>query len=361
MAGGWRQRHGGRDSQCHNCRRCHNEWQASYCEEMDEGRFQDHASRLAPAAEAADALAQSLIPEVIEQYRCELSMRRGLSPHTVAAYLHEAESLLGFLNESIGVGLDEPVDLTLLTLTDVRAWLAQSQAAGQARSSLARHSAAIRTFSSWLYRSGYTDVDAAARLKAPRADNELPHVLTQEQARQLLNFAQARAAADEPIHVRDMAALELLYGAGLRVSELCALNIESLRPNSTARVIGKGNKERIVPYGVPATRALMRYLAVRPALVKEPTRALFLGVRGGRLDPRSMRDVVYRVAAQAGVPEISPHDLRHSAATHLLEGGSDLRTVQEILGHNSLATTQRYTHVSAERLRQTFTQAHPRA
>ncbi len=301
------------------------------------------------------------ISEVIEQYRRELSMRRGLSPHTVAAYTHEAESLLDFLNTSIGVGPDEPVDLGLLTLTDVRAWLAQSQAEGQARSSLARHSAAIRTFSSWLYRSGYTEADVAARLKAPRADNELPNVLTQDQARQLLNYAQARAADEDPVHVRDMAALELLYGAGLRVSELCALNIESLQPNSTARVIGKGNKERVVPYGVPATRALMRYLIVRPMLAKKPTRALFLGVRGGRLDPRSMRDIVYRVAAQAGVPEISPHDLRHSAATHLLEGGSDLRTVQEILGHNSLATTQRYTHVSAERLRQTFTQAHPRA
>ena len=299
--------------------------------------------------------------ELLEQYRRELELRRGLSQHTVAAYVREAESLLTFLNASIGVGPDEPVDLGLLTLTDVRSWLARSQADGQARSSLARHSAAIRNFSSWLYRSGFTEVDAAARLKAPRADNELPNVLTQDQARQLLNHAQARAADDDPVCVRDMAALELLYGAGLRVAELCTLNIESLQPNSTVRVIGKGNKERIVPYGVPATRALMRYLAVRSALTKKPTRALFLGVRGGRLDPRSLRDVVYRIAAEAGVPEISPHDLRHSAATHLLEGGSDLRTVQEILGHNSLATTQRYTHVSAERLRQTFTQAHPRA
>ena len=299
--------------------------------------------------------------ELLEQYRRELELRRGLSQHTVAAYVREAESLLTFLNASIGVGPDEPVDLGLLTLTDVRSWLARSQADGQARSSLARHSAANRNFSSWLYRSGFTEVDAAARLKAPRADNELPNVLTQDQARQLLNHAQARAADDDPVCVRDMAALELLYGAGLPVAELCTLNIGSLQPNSTVRVIGKGNKERIVPYGVPATRALMRYLAVRSALTKKPTRALFLGVRGGRLDPRSLRDVVYRVAAQAGVPEISPHDLRHSAATHLLEGGSDLRTVQEILGHNSLATTQRYTHVSAERLRQTFTQAHPRA
>ncbi|MFT0847809.1 tyrosine recombinase XerC [Actinomycetaceae bacterium L2_0104] len=302
-----------------------------------------------------------LIADVVELYRRELALRRGLPEHTVAAYVHEAQSLLEFLNHSVGADISEPLDLSLLDLTDVRGWLAKSQKQGQARSSLARHSAAIRTFSSWLYRSGYTQADAAARLKAPRADNELPHVLTQEQARQLLNHAQERAADEDPVHVRDMAALELLYGAGLRISELCSLNVDALGADSTVRVLGKGEKERIVPYGVPATRALMRYLAVRSQLADAPTKALFLGVRGGRLNPRSMRDVVYRLASQAGVPEISPHDLRHSTATHLLEGGSDLRTVQEILGHTSLATTQRYTHVSAERLRQTFAQAHPRA
>ena len=302
-----------------------------------------------------------LIADVVELYRRELALRRGLSEHTVAAYVHEAQSLLEFLNRSVGADVSEPLDLSLLDLTDVRGWLARSQKQGQARSSLARHSAAIRTFSSWLYRCGYTQTDAAARLKAPRADNELPHVLTQDQARQLLNHAHERASDNDPIHVRDMAALELLYGAGLRVSELCSLDVDALGADSTVRVFGKGEKERIVPYGVPATRALMRYLTVRSQLADAPTKALFLGVRGGRLNPRSMRDVVYRVASQAGVPEISPHDLRHSTATHLLEGGSDLRTVQEILGHTSLATTQRYTHVSAERLRQTFAQSHPRA
>lgn len=302
-----------------------------------------------------------LTADVVELYRRELALRRGLSDHTVTAYVHEARSLLEFLGRSVGAAPEDPLDLSLLTLTDIRAWLAQSQMQGQARSSLARHSAAIRTFSSWLHRSGFTDADAAGRLKAPRADNALPHVLTQDQARQLLNHAHERAADEDPVHIRNMAALELLYGAGLRISELCSLNVDSLGADSTVRVVGKGDKERIVPYGVPATRALMRYLPVRSALAKAPTRALFLGVRGGRLDPRSMRDVVHRLATQAGVPEISPHDLRHSAATHLLEGGSDLRTVQEILGHTSLATTQRYTHVSPERLRQAFTQSHPRA
>jgi integrase/recombinase xerC len=161
--------------------------------------------------------------------------------------------------------------------------------------------------------------------------------------------------------VRDSAAVELLYASGLRISELCGLDVDSLGADSTVRVIGKGDKERIVPFGVPARRALASYLAVRGALLRAPTRALFLGARGGRLDPRTMRDVVHRLAAGAGVPDVSPHDLRHSAATHLLDGGSDLRTVQEILGHSSLSTTQRYTHVSSERLRQAFDQAHPRA
>lgn len=308
-----------------------------------------------------------MINELLSQYERELRLRRGLSENTVVAYLYEARSLCAFITRSIDADPGEPIDLSGLNLEDVRSWLAEASS-GEARSSMARHSASIRTFSSWLYRGGFTDVDAAARLKAPRASNELPHVLTQDQARNLLGFVHDRAADGDPLHVRDSAMLELLYAAGLRVSELCELDVSSLRPDSTVRVIGKGNKERITPYGVPAMRALMAYLDVRSQLVAAPTsggpateKALFVGARGKRINPRTVRDTVHRLASQAGVPDISPHDLRHSAATHLLDGGSDLRTVQEILGHKSLATTQRYTHVSAERLRQSFVQAHPRA
>ncbi len=304
---------------------------------------------------------QARIEELLDGYQRELGPRRGLSDLTVEAYIHEARSLLEYLAASVGLEPHDPLNLENLELADVRSWLARFQRAGQSRSTLARHGASIRTFCSWLYRSGYSGQDAAARLKSPRPDNELPHVLSQDQARHLLNYAHERAKANDPVKVRDWAAAELLYASGLRISELCSLDVASLGADSTVRVIGKGNKERIVPYGVPATRALMRYLDLRPGLIKSPTKALFLGVRGGRMNPRQMREVVHRLAAEAGVPDISPHDLRHSAATHLLEGGSDLRTVQEILGHSSLQTTQRYTHVSAERLRSAFSQSHPRA
>ncbi len=301
------------------------------------------------------------IDDVVDAYRRELAVRRGLSARTVAAYAAEARSLLAFLADLAGQDASEPIDVARLELADVRAWLAARQRAGHARASIARHSSSIRTFCTWLCREGYADADAAARLKAPAADNALPHVLNQEQARLLLSHAAGLAETGGPLAVRDSAAVELLYASGLRISELCGLDVDSLGADSTVRVIGKGDKERIVPFGVPARRALASYLAVRGALLRAPTRALFLGARGGRLDPRTMRDVVHRLAAGAGVPDVSPHDLRHSAATHLLDGGSDLRTVQEILGHSSLSTTQRYTHVSSERLRQAFDQAHPRA
>ncbi len=302
-----------------------------------------------------------LIDDVLDAYARELSLRRGLSGHTVSAYLGEARSLLEFVAGLAQCAPEDPLDLSSLELADVRAWLADLRKRGQARSSIARHCAAIRTFSSWMHRSGLTRSDAAARLKAPRADNALPHVLTQDQARTLLAHAHEQARSGGAVALRNAAALELMYASGLRISELCALDVASVRPDATVRVIGKGSKERIVPYGVPAARALSAYLPAREELRKKPTPALFLGVRGGRIDPRTLRDVVHRLAAQAGVPDITPHDLRHSTATHLLEGGADLRSVQEFLGHSSLATTQRYTHVSAERLREAFAQAHPRA
>ncbi|MGV9182207.1 tyrosine recombinase XerC [Arcanobacterium canis] len=297
--------------------------------------------------------------EILDRYRNELEVRRGLSPHTVRAYLSEAHSLLMFLSVRSD-DLDQ--SLLFLELADLRAWLASASTHGQARASLARHSAAIHTFSTWLYKNGYTRVDAARRLQSPRASNELPHILTKEQVAKLLAVAHELAQDGHPIATRDWALFELLYGTAIRVSELTGLDVSSISPQGTLTVRGKGNKERVVPFGRPAREALMAWLTARASILGSScTSALFLGARGRRLDPRTVRKALSSLTALAGLPDISPHDLRHSAATHLLDGGSDLRTVQEILGHSSLSTTQRYTHVSAERLRAAFSQAHPRA
>lgn len=321
--------------------------------------------------------------ELLDAWTRHLSLRRGLSEHTVRAYAGDLEDLLGFL----GVDPDElaPVGPVLrgLTLADLRAWLAALAASGHARATLARRSAAMRTFSTWAFRSGLLRRDVALRLYSPRVDNRLPAVLTVEQARDLLAAAAQRAeraeradrAAPPPtrraarpgaagaLARRDLAILEMLYATGARVAELCGLDLGDVDASQrTVRVIGKGDKERMVPYGAPAARALDGWLAVRPRLTSGASAdALFLGARGGRIDPRIVRGVVHRAAADAGVPDLGPHGLRHSAATHVLSGGADLRVIQELLGHASLATTQRYTHVSAERLRSVYEQAFPRA
>ncbi len=306
-------------------------------------------------------------PEIctlLAQYETELAVRRGYSAHTVQGYLYEAQSLLLYLFAPAGeieVSVKDQLDtLQYLDLRDLRGWLAQLSERGQSRASIARHSAAIRTFTKWLYRNEYIKKDAGLRLKAPKVSNELPSVLTQNQAAQFLNYLQARADSHNPIHIRDWAVFELIYATGIRVSECVGLNLSDLG-EGTIRVLGKGNKERIVPMGKPAHQALAAWLACRDEVATTSSEKVFLGQRGKPLDDRVVRSVLSRLTTQAGVPEISPHELRHSAATHLLEGGSDLRTVQEVLGHSSLSTTQRYTHVTAERLRSVFGQAHPRA
>ena len=316
---------------------------------------------------------RDFIDAIVADFAHELLDRRGDSEHTARAYQEEAFSLLSFLfagaspkgDEGDGDGSPSVKELReqlrYLELADVRSWLAQKVRSGHARSSLARHSAAARTFCTWLYRSGYTEDDAGARLRAPKADNKLPRVLNAQQVRELLAEARLLAEKSDPIAVRNWAVLELIYSAALRVSECVGLDVASVAPDNTLRILGKGNKERIVPFGVPAQRALDAWLRVRGQLAEPGSTALFVGERGARLDPRTVRAFLTKLTALAGLPEISPHDLRHSAATHLLEGGSDLRTVQEFLGHSSIGTTQRYTHVNAERLRAAFGQAHPRA
>ena len=301
--------------------------------------------------------------ELLDSYRSYLALQRDLSGHTVRAYLVDINDLLSFLG--VGEGDTEPVDAALATLdlADLRDWLAAQAASGHSRATLARRSASVRTFSSWAFETGLLTSDVAARLRAPRVDIRLPGVLTPQQASQLLKTASDLASDGHVLAVRDLAIIETLYATGVRVSELVGLDVADLdHSQRTLRVLGKGRKERTVPYGLPAAKALEAWLHRRGEICAvDAGGALFLGARGRRIDPRAVRDVVHRLCAAAQVPDLGPHGLRHSAATHVLSGGADLRSVQELLGHSSLATTQRYTHVSAERLRSVYEQAFPRA
>ena len=270
----------------------------------------------------------------------------------------------------VSVFLDEAdahdeAGLRSVTLSDLRAHLGVLSRRGAARSTIARTSASLRTFFGWLERSGRLEADPSLRLSAPSRHRTLPPVLAQRSAAALLDIAAVAADDDDPIHVRDRAALELLYGTGIRVGELVGLDVDDVDLGSNVlRVVGKGDKERRVPFGIPARRAVTAWLeSGRPRLVTAQSGpALLLGRRGGRADQRQIRAVVHELLRHVpDAPDLGPHGLRHSAATHLLEGGADLRMVQELLGHASLATTQIYTHVSVDRLKRSYAQAHPRA
>lgn len=294
-----------------------------------------------------------------ERFVAHLASVRGLSKHTVRAYRGDVTTLLRY------VAASGRVDLAALDLPLLRGWLAAQHRAGHRRSTLARRAAAARTFTAWATRAGVMGKDPGPRLVAPRPRRALPAVLHPEQAAAALHAAQRGAAEADPLALRDHAAVELLYATGIRVAELCGLDLEDLdQERRLVRVLGKGAKERVVPYGVPAQRAVLRWLEDgRPALVRpQSAAALFLGARGGRVDQRIVRAVVHdAVGAVPGAPDIGPHGLRHSAATHLLEGGADLRSVQELLGHATLATTQLYTHVTVERLKAIHDRSHPRS
>ena len=308
----------------------------------------DPSQVLAPALE--DALAAFVIHLVAEL---------GRSPHTVRAYRGDVRSLL---EHAVGRGVRTPDQLDLPGL---RAWLGALATAGQARGSIARRAASARVFTAWLRRAGLTPADPGVRLRSPRAGRKLPSVLRVDQAAELLRSTGQDRPDGDPLALRDVAMLELLYACGIRVAELCGLDLGDLdHDRRTLRVLGKGGKERVVPFGVPAQQAVLDWTGRgRPVLVRDGSPpALFLGRRGGRVDPRQVREVVYRGLDRVdGAPAMGPHGLRHTAATHLLDGGADLRSVQELLGHATLATTQIYTHVSIERLRDSYRQAHPRA
>lgn len=323
-----------------------------------------------------------------DAWRQYLKVNRGDSAATVRAYSSDARGMLEFLARA------GKTDLRQVRLEDLRRWLAH-ESRDEVSSSLARKVVSIRSFFAWLAFTGRIDADPAARLLSPKIGKHLPKVLTENEAAALLDRADQDAAASgsEPddgtgttgshegtasgessrqkaCRLRDAAILELLYATGMRVGELTGLDLSDIdESRQTLLVHGKGNKDRTVPFGNPARRALQTWLgAGRPVLLRstatgasEARQAVFLGIRGARINQREVRRIVHAASARAGVPDISPHALRHSAATHLLDGGADLREVQELLGHSSLATTQKYTHVSLAQIRKRYSQAFPRA
>jgi integrase/recombinase XerC len=369
----------------------------------DRARGTTGPPRSIPARASGDANA-GLLDDFVRYLRSE----RNRSEHTIRAYASDVTHLGGDLAARRGeVPIDEPsggrsggkhpgqagphkwvgderaedgraqdgraegiadVDLdaalVAATLVDLRSWLSAQSQQGAARATLARRAAAARTFYRWAARTGRVTADPSLRLVAPRRSGRLPAVLRQGDAAKLLDVAAIAADDEDPISVRNRAVLELLYASGIRVGELVAIDIDDVDLSTDmVRVTGKGAKERVVPFGIPARQALRAWLRQRPRLVTAHSgAALFLGRRGRRVDPRQVREVVHALVAHVrDAPDLGPHGLRHSAATHLLEGGADLRVVQELLGHASLATTQLYTHVSVERLRRSYEQAHPRA
>jgi len=315
----------------------------------------------------------------IEAFARHLTVDRGFSAHTVRAYRSDLSDLADFVEERALAAPEaaDAVDVRELDLETLRDWLWQGSNAGLAKSSLSRHAAAARGFTRWLVTTGEVPADAAARLKAPRPEQHLPRVLTRGQMTGIFEGLAARSEAGDPVALRDQAIVELLYASAMRVSELTGLRVGDIdRTRLTARVLGKGGKERIVPFGVPAARALDRYLSqARPVLrgagatprdaasaLNPDAGILFLNSRGAALNTRSVYELVAGLLHELpGSGPSGPHAFRHTAATHLLDGGADLRAVQEILGHASLSTTQIYTHVSAERLKQSYQAAHPRA
>jgi integrase/recombinase XerC len=304
------------------------------------------------------------IDVAIDAFVRQLTVDRGLSAQTARAYGGDLRDLAAFAEEA-GVDDTNGIDLELL-----RDWQWR-RSDGLAKSSMARRTAAVRGFTAWLARTGAASADAGARLRAPKGEKHLPRVIARPQLDRLFAQLEGRAAGDDPVALRDLAIIELLYASAIRVSELTGVRSGDVdRTRLTIRVLGKGGKERVVPFGVPAARALDRYLEHgRPALARAASAgdpgspdALFLGARGGALASRAVYQLVASLLAELpGSGPAGPHTFRHTAATHLLDGGADLRAVQELLGHASLATTQIYTHVSTERLRQAYATAHPRA
>lgn len=303
--------------------------------------------------------------DALTRFQTELEIHQNASEHTVRNYVADVTNLMAFLTfDGDGNGLP----LNDIEIGNLRQWLLHLSTAGASPGTLARRIAGVRSFFTFTKRAGITTTNPASRLATPKKASRLPAVLQQSQAREVLSHP-----FDEPdedltdtqraTRTRDIAMVELLYATGMRVSELVGLNTGDIDWQAgLIAVLGKGNKQRRTPFGGPAEKALHNWLAVRSTLAKDGVDALFVGVRGARINQRQVREVVHRATGKrSNSPELSPHGLRHSAATHMVENGADIRQVQEYLGHASLSSTQIYTHVSLGKLKDSYTQAHPRA
>lgn len=326
------------------------------------------------------------VQALLQQWQTHLLVRLGRSANTAGAYRGDVEAMLEYAGIDVAGVASRSAIQERLSFRTLKSWLAKRVALGFSKATVARNAAAARSFCGYLFAQSVLDSDPSVNLEVARPDSRLPAVLAQDDVARLLEWARWEAgfgagdqfgeadlkvgagAAPAPstrevAAVRDWAVVELLYSGALRVQECASADLHDLDLSSQhLRVTGKGDKERVVPFGRPAAEALTQWLLVRGELVGDvPTPALFLGVRGGRINPRIIRGNLHRLAARAGVKDVAPHGLRHSSATHLLEEGADLRFVQEYLGHTSLATTQRYTHVDSKRLAEVYSRAHPRA
>lgn len=299
---------------------------------------------------------------LIDAWGVYLRANLAVSEHTLRAYVSDLRAFIVYCQVD---ELSTENIRSVVTLRAIRAWLASLVQQGKSRSTISRRTASIRSFTAWAYRRGYLDSDPGLLVTSARGDQKLPLVQTPSDTAELLSYAATRTREENsPAAIRDWAILETIYATGIRVSEVCSLDTTSIdQQGMTLRVIGKGNKERVVPFTRACLSALQAWLSHgRPSLaIPEAGRALFVGDKGRRIDPRVIRSMIHRMCAQAGVRDLAPHALRHTAATHILAGGADLRAVQEMLGHSSLQTTQRYTHVDAQRLSAIYKQAHPRA
>ncbi len=305
-------------------------------------------------------MANSWYSKNLEEFLDYLKIEKNRSENTLRSYQTDLELLLEFLtNKGVSDWNESTSDL-------IKEWIIDLKRKQISNTTITRRISSVKVFFGFLIKRNLIETNPTLKLISPKLNKVLPNVLGQKQAEQLLTQAANVEIEEEAVEVRirDYAILEVLYSTGIRVSELVGLNLEDINfSNLTLKVLGKGRKERVVPFGIPARDAIDKYLdESRNKFNSKNINALFLGQRGNRLNVRQVRRILNKAMSQIeNGKEISPHDLRHSAATHMLEAGADLRIVQELLGHSSLATTQKYTHVTIERLREVFANAHPRA